>query len=328
MKLLILGGTVFLSKEIGRQAIERGHEVTVAARGESGEPPPGAQFIRIDRTDPSTLEPLRGREFDAVVDVARIPAHVAETLEVLGDNVGHYTLVSSISVYADHSEPGKSAQTAETLEPIEADFAEPPGDAQTYGRSKVTVENLVRDKYGDRAFIPRPGLIIGPHDDADRFGYWPWRIAQGGEILAPSADALVQWIDVRDLASWIIGAAERKYKGTYDAICEPIAWSDFLSQIAKAVGTDPEFVYTNSEFLLEQGVNPWAGEESLGMWVPDSMAGMTGYDGKPARDAALHIRPLSETVAGWQETNTEADLQAKLSPEKESAVIAAWKART
>ena len=324
MNVLILGGTIYVSKEIARQAKERGHQVTVACRGESGEPPPGVDMIRIDRSNPSSIEALRGKEFDAVVDVASVPFFVKAVLAVLGE-VGHYTYVSSVSAYKDPSIAGVSAATGEVFEPVSEDSPdEATGDPELYGRNKVTCENLVRDQFGDRAFIPRPGLIVGPNDTADRFGYWPWRVSQGGQVLAPPKDKKLQWVDVRDLSQWIVTALETGLSGTYDAICQPITWGEFLPKVSEAVGTRAEFVYTTDEFLLDNDVKPFVGDDSLGFWVPSSHEGLLAHDATDALAAGLTIRPLADTIAGWQETNTEADLIAKLSLETEQEVLEAW----
>ncbi|WP_035735988.1 NAD-dependent epimerase/dehydratase family protein [Glycomyces arizonensis] len=324
-RVLVLGGTVYLSKEIAAQAVARGHDVTVAARGESGEPPEGVEFVRIDRGDDEGVEPLRGRSFDAVVDVARIPAQVRRVLDVLGDSAGHWTFVSSISVYADHSRTD-----SEVLEPTDADNEDP--DIELYGRNKVACEDLVRERLGGKAFIPRPGLIVGAGDNVDRLGYWPLRIAEGGEVLAPGRpERLVQWIDVEDLASWILDAAERGTSGTYNAIGEPIGMGSFLDGIADALigigaAERPDFTWVPQEFLLEHGVMPWAGPESLGFWLPEpDYDGMIAHDPGPAVGAGLAPSPLGTTVERWWRANAAAPrLQAGLSREKEGAVLGAW----
>lgn len=325
-RVLVLGGTVYLSKAIARQAVARGHEVTVAARGESGDPPDGVEFVRVDRGSAAGLAPLRGRTFDAAVDVARLPAQVGRVLDVLGDAVGHWTFVSSISAYADHSRTGSAV-----LEPTGPDSEDP--DMALYGASKVACERLFRERLGDRAFIPRPGLIIGAGDNVDRFGCWPLRIAEGGEVLAPGRpERLVQWIDVADLASWVLDAAERGTGGTYDAIGAPIGMGPFLDWVADAlVGLGaaagrPEFTWVPQDFLLEHGVTPWAGPDSLGFWLPEpDYDGMIARDPGPAVEAGLALSPLAATVERWWRANAEApELNAGLSREKEGAVLGAW----
>lgn len=325
-RILVLGGTVYLSKTIANQAALRGHDVTVASRGESGDPPKDVEFVRVDRSSAEGVEPLRGRSFDAVVDVARIPGQVKRVLDVLADEVGHWTFVSSISVYADHSSPD-----SEVHEPVADDSDD--GAMELYGPNKVTCENLVRDRLGDKAFIPRPGLIVGAGDNVDRLGYWPLRIAEGGEVLAPGRpDRPVQWIDVEDFASWILDAAETGLTGTFDAIGEPVPMSALLDGIAAAliaqgvIAEAPSFTWVPQDFLTEHGVNPWAGPDSLGFWLPEpDYDDMLTRDAGPAVAAGLEPAALSETVGRWWAANREApQLVAGLSREKEGALLGAW----
>lgn len=328
--MLVLGGTVYLSKEIARQAAGRGHDVTVAARGESGEPPEDVRFVRVDRSSAEGVEPLRGRSFDAVIDVSRIPAQVKRVLDVLGDGVGHWTFVSSISVYADLSSTGH-----ELLEPTDPDSDD--ADAELYGRNKVACEHLVRERMGDKAFIPRPGLIVGAHDVADRLGYWLLRIAEGGEVLAPGGpERPVQWIDVEDYAAWLLDGAgldgDAALTGTLDAIGPPVGMGAFLDGIAEAlldmgvIAERPTLTWVPQEFLAAQGVNPWAGPDSLGMWVPSpDYDGFQSRPSGPAVEAGLRLSPLGDTIKRWWRAKAEVPkLDSGLSREKEGAVLGAW----
>ncbi|BCJ63997.1 NAD-dependent epimerase/dehydratase family protein [Polymorphospora rubra] len=208
MRLLILGGTVFLGRAIARYALDAGHDVTAAARGVTGAPVDGVRFVRVDRDDPAGLSNLDG-DFDAVVDVTRRPSHARHAVATLADRVGHWSFVSTCSVYADDSTPGQRAATAPLVAPAPAEVDDPSGDnMEWYGPCKVTCESVVRDGVGaDRAFICRAGLIIGPEDISDRFPYWVRRLAAGGEVLAPGApDEPVQFVDVADLAAWLVRA--------------------------------------------------------------------------------------------------------------------------
>ncbi|WP_030157835.1 NAD-dependent epimerase/dehydratase family protein [Glycomyces sp. NRRL B-16210] len=325
-RVLVLGGTVYLSRALARLAVERGHDVTVAARGASGEPPEDVEFVRIDRDTPEGVEALRGREFDAVFDVARIPAHVGPVLDLLADRVGHWSFVSTISVYARHDVVAPDLE-----EPTAADSAD--RAVERYGASKVACENLVRERLGAKAFITRPGLIVGAGDGNDRLGYWPLRLAEGGEVLAPGEpDRPVQWIDVEDYAAWLLDAAEAGLTGTLDAIGEPIGMGAFLYGIAEAlleagiIGEPPLLTWLPQDFLAEQGVNPWAGPDSLGMWLPSpEYDGHQGRSAGPAVAAGLRLSPLGDTVKRWWRANAEAPrLKAGLSREKEGAVLGAW----
>src|SRR5690349_4964986 len=216
MRLLILGGTQFLGRAIAAHACASGHDVTCAARGIAGAAPPGARFIRIDRDDPEGLAPLAGEAFDAVVDVSRHPGPVRRAVEALKPRAGHWTFVSTVSVYADNGTPGQRADTAPLRAPTAPDVEH--CTDETYGAAKVACEQAV----GANAFICRAGLIAGPEDPTGRFTYWPVRLARGGEVLvAASPDDAVQLIDVRDLARWIVLAAETGLTGTFDAIGPP-----------------------------------------------------------------------------------------------------------
>jgi 2'-hydroxyisoflavone reductase len=328
MKLLILGGTVFLSKTVAVTALTRGHHVTVATRGTSGKPPAGARFVKIDRNDPAGLAGLAGERFDAVVDVARVPGQIAPAIDMWGDQAGHWTFVSTVSVYARHDRPGQTVQTGELLEPSPPDSFD--SDMQRYGHNKVACENQVRDRLAGKAFIVRAGLIVGSGDPNDRFGYWPNRIAAGGEILAPGTPQdNVQWIDVRDLAEWIVTAAETRLTGTYDATCPPIPRGEFLARIAEAVNPQARFSWIPQDILAEHAVQPWSGPESLGLWVPlPEYAGHLSRDPSASVTAGMTIRPLADTARDWlASAPEEPQLGAWLSREKEADILAAWHAR-
>jgi hypothetical protein len=271
------------------------------------------------------MKALSGELFDAVIDVARLPGHIGPALDALADRAGHWTFVSTCSVYSDHATPGQQAATASLLDPAPPDGLD--GDMEQYGANKVACENLVRKRLPDRSFIVRPGLIVGPGDPNDRFGYWPLRIAAGGEVLAPGwPDDLVQYIDVRDLAAWALRAADTGTTGTHDGICPPITRSRFLAEIAEALDADADFTWVPQEFLQEHGVNPWAGEDSLGLWLPlPEYGGFLSRDPSSALAAGLRIRPLSDTARYWYAHRSEpVALLADLSREKEAAVLAHW----
>jgi nucleoside-diphosphate-sugar epimerase len=325
MRILVLGGTVYLSKAIAALARDRGHDVTAAARGASGSPPDGVRFVLIDRAAAGGMNALSGEAFDAVVDVARLAGHIGPALDTLAERAGHWTFVSTCSVYADHETPGQRAATAALLDPAPPDSLD--DDMERYGANKVACENLVRDRLPDRSFIVRPGLVVGPGDPNDRFGYWPLRIVDGGDVLAPGQpNDFVQYIDVRDLAEWILDAAEAGMAGTHDAICPPITRSQFLTEIAEALGADAEFTWVPQEFLEQNEVNSWAGEESLGLWLPlPEYGGFLSRDPASALATGLRIRPMGDTALHWYANRLEPPaLLANLSREKEAAVLAAW----
>lgn len=329
MRVLVLGGTVFVSRAVAAEGVRRGHEVVCGARGTSGPVPDGAKLVTIDRNTPGGLDPLAGERFDEVVDVATISyPWVARALDALASNTEHWTFVSTVSVYADMRTLGQTPD-APVLAPREehVELGGQLDDPDLYGAIKVASENAVRSRLGDRAFIPRPGLITGPGDGSDRFGYWPARMARGGRVLVPDApDLLTQIIDVRDFASWILDAAEQRLAGTYDAICEPMPLPEMLAGIASAVGTDVELVPASPEALEAAKVGSWAGPRSLPLWLPESHFGMGAHDPTASLAAGLRIRPLPDMVAGALEQERLLGLdrprKAGLTPEEEAEILA------
>lgn len=173
---------------------------------------------------------------------------------------------------------------------------------QLYGAIKVACEDAVREMIDDRAFVVRPGLISGPGDELDMFGYWPGRFARGGRVLVPEApNQPIQYIDVRDLATWIVDAAEQNLVGTFDGIGPDQPLTELLGATARAVKTDVELVPATAEQLTEAKVNPWAGPRSLPLWLPSAMYGFTSHDAKPSLDSGLRIRPLTDTITATLE---------------------------
>ncbi|HEY0640719.1 MAG TPA: NAD-dependent epimerase/dehydratase family protein [Pseudonocardiaceae bacterium] len=312
MRLLVLGGTVFVSKAVATAALRRGHTVVCAARGTSGAVPEGAELVRVDRTEgTAALAPLSGEHFDAVVDVATMdPPWVRDALEVVGPTARHWTFVSSMSVYADHGTPGQDAATAGVLPEVHERPAEVTPDA--YGGAKVASENLVSSLFGGPAFLVRPGLIVGGGDVSDRHGYWPARFARaGGPVLVPEpVDDDVQFVDVRDLADWILLAAEERLAGTFDAVCGPTPRSEVLARTAAAVGApDPDLVSASPEFLAEHTVSPWSGPRSLPLWAPGpEYAGFMRHDVSASLAAGLRIRPFEESATDALVTERELGL--------------------
>ncbi len=248
MRLLVLGGSVFLSKAVAQEAVRRGHEVTCACRGTSGSVPEGVRHVTWDRDLPVPAELWAG--FDAVVDVARHPSRVRAAVAAFPE--AHWVFVSSISVYSDEATPGGRPDTLPLHQPIFTD-EDPMSGADVYGAMKVGCEQAVQQA-ASSATVVRPGLIVGPGDPSGRYTYWPWRLSEAGErVLAPgSPDDLVQIIDVRDLASWLVRCAEGRHQGVYDAIGPATRLADVLTATAAGVGCSPELVWVDQEFLLER----------------------------------------------------------------------------
>jgi nucleoside-diphosphate-sugar epimerase len=322
VRILVLGGTLFLSRAVAADAVARGHDVTCAARGESGSVPDGARLVRLDRAAPdwSVLE----GSFDAVVDVARTPSWVRTALDALAERVPHWTFVSSISVYADLATPGGCPDKLPLLEPILDDVEQ--DTAEKYGASKVGCEQLVQER-AERAFLVRPGLIVGPGDPTGRFSYWPGRLAAGGEVLAPEhPDVPTQVIDVRDLAAWIVTGVEDGLTGAYDATSRVRSLGDVLGEIVAGVGGGAELTWVPADFLTEHDVRPWAGPRSLPLWLPEDSRGLVTHDVAAAFAAGLTTRPVAETARDtldWLRANPGAT-RTGLTADEEREVLAAW----
>jgi nucleoside-diphosphate-sugar epimerase len=296
MRILVLGGTAFLSREIAARAVGRGHEVVCAARGRSGKVPDGARLVAWDRAEEPPAE-LAAPGPDAVVDVARIPSHVRRAVRAFPD--AHWTFVSTCNVYADEGAPGGTAESA--LKPPIHDDLDPASSSEAYGGMKVACEGAVRE--GARAaFVVRPGLIVGPGDPSGRFAYWPAHVAaaaeDGGPLLVPGdPDDPVQLIDVRDLADWILDAVEGGATGTYDGLGAAMTREMFLDALLTGVGATPQVRWVATKRLLEAGVAEWAGPGSVPVWVGDpDWQGFMARDVSASLAAGLRTRPLSATA--------------------------------
>jgi nucleoside-diphosphate-sugar epimerase len=322
MRILVLGGTKLLGHAVATEAVARGHDVVCAARGESGPVPDGTTLLKIDRD--VSHEALEGERFDDVVDMATISYPWVEgALAALASNAGHWTFVSTINVYSDVA-TFNQAPGAPLLEPRQQPSTGE--DPDEYGAIKVASENAVRDAMGDKAFVVRPGLITGGRDSSDRFGYWPGRFAQGGRVLVPHRpEQPAQYIDVEDLARWIVDAGEQRIAGTYDGIGPHTGLNDLLSGIAAAVGTEVEFVSATPAQLTEAEVTPWGGPRSLPLWAPDTHTGFLAHDPSPSIDAGLRLRSLDEAVASAlareQELGLDRERRAGLSLAEEKAAL-------
>ncbi len=293
MKLLMLGGSIFLGKHIVEYALARGHEITLFNRGEhSPDLFPEAEKLRGDRN--GDLAALQGRQWDAALDTSGyIPRAVQASTRVLKDAVKHYTFISSISTYADFSTPGlnEDAPVAklddETVEVV---------TNETYGALKALCEQAAAANMPGRVLMVRPGLIVGPDDPTDRFTYWPCRVARGGEMLAPGEpDDPTQFIDVRDLAGWIVRMVEAKKIGTYNATGPDylLSMGQFLDECKAVTASDVRFTWTGEAFardLMEKEL------VNFQPWVPSEYAGMRSANCQKAYAQSLTFRPLAETI--------------------------------
>ena len=335
MKILVLGGTGWVSSHVARIALEAGHAVTCLTR--SAGVPNGARSVRADRDDANAYDAVAGEHWDAVIDVAREPGHVRRATAALADTAKRYIFVSTISVYADHAAPGAD-EAAERVPALDADAME---SLAEYGSAKVAAENAVLDAFGpERSVIARPGLIGGPGDSTGRTTYWPWRFAHpvdATHIVVPDAlDLTCAVIDARDLAAWLVHCASADVSGTFNVLGEQLTLAEHLS-VAREVGVaeggagvdEPRILPMPESFLEEQGVNPWAGEKSLPLWIPGTdMSAMSRRSVAAAHAAGLRLRPLADTLRDgmWWRGNNGGG--AGLGDVDERAVIDAWHART
>ncbi len=256
MQILVLGGTKFAGRAIVEAALGRGDAVTLFNRGKTNPGLyPGVETVIGDRTE--DLSPLDGREFDAVIDVACYDPAVARlSAEAFRDRAGRYVFVSSVSVYASQATTESQLEDAPLAE-LKPDLPDYPDN---YGANKALSEAVVREVYGDRALIGRPGLITGPHDPTDRFPYWPRRIAAGGRVLAPGdAGDLTQVIDVRDLAAFLLDACHRDRGGVYNLTGAPRPFGILLDLCRTATYSDAELTWIPTPTLIDAGVDPGGG---------------------------------------------------------------------
>ena len=313
MRILVLGGTKFLGRAFVEAALERGHDLTLFNRGETNADLfPEVEKVRGDRS--GDLSVLAGRVFDAVFDPSGyVPAVVRTSAELLRDS-GQYVFVSSVSVYADFSvAPNEESSVAELGDASPDELAE---DYSNYGALKGLCEQTVWQVFREHSLCVRPGLIVGPHDPTGRFTYWAQRLERGGETLAPGPpERRVQFIDVRDLAAWLVRCVERRVTGVFNATSDGTPWRELLA------GADVTWV--TDEFLEEHEVGEWM---ELPLWLSGpAWAGMHQTDVGRAVAHGLRFRPLAETIAGA--AGAPAVAGVGLTSEREAELLAAWHAR-
>lgn len=310
-RILILGGTKFLGRGVVDAALAGGHAVTLFNRGRTNpDLYPEVEKIRGDRT--VSLAALSGRSWDAVIDVAAYEPEVARrAAEALAKSVGRYVFVSTVSVYSGHERPGDQSEEAPLL-----DLATASDDVgEQYGAKKVACERAVQEVFGGRATIARPGLIVGPHDPTDRFGYWPRRLARGGRVLAPGSPSdKVQFIDVRDLGQWLVHAAVDDVAGVFNLVAPSMGFGELI-EACRVPAVPSEVVWIDSEILIGEGVEQWMG---LPLWIAEP--GWEAANDVPCdkvQAAGLSIRPVGETVEGAREDNPPGPHTLTLERERE-----------
>jgi 2'-hydroxyisoflavone reductase len=323
MKVLILGGTRFLGPALVESLTARGHNVTLANRGLSDpDGIAGIEQLVLDRADGHAG--LEGRRWDAAIDTSgMLPGIVADAAGRLAPYVGRYCFISSISVYQEASSPiDESSPTVDIPDPL-PEVVTP----ETYGALKLLCERAVWSAFGARAFVVRPGLVVGPRDRSDRFTYWVRRIADGGTVLAPGRpDRNVQFIDVRDLAEWLVHGLENELSGTYNATgpAEALTMGALLDTCARVAGIAPHLVWLSDAQIEAAGLGAWI---ELPLWIPEKDdAVIRAVDFRRALAAGLRFRPLAETVGdtlGWDRSRPrDVTLNAGLDREREAAALA------
>lgn len=341
LNILILGGTGFTGPHQVRYALARGHRLTLLNRGRREvDWPAEVEELSADRNEPGAVAAaLGGRSWDVCIDnPTTLPFWVRDAGQALQGKVKQYVFISTISTYADNSRPGMDENSAlaqyegedalaETMETYRA------SQGRLYGPLKVASEKEAEKWFPGMVTVIRPGLIVGPGDQSDRFTYWPVRIDRGGEVLAPgTGEDPTQIIDARDLAEWTIRMVEEGHTGTYNATGHTRRMAEMLYGIKGSTRSDASFTWVPQEFLAEHEVRGWS---DMPVWVPnrEDNGGWSRVSIQRALDRGLTFRPLSvttqDTLAWWATLPEErrASMVSGIKPEREAEVLAAWKAR-
>jgi 2'-hydroxyisoflavone reductase len=329
MKLLIIGGTRFVGRHLVEYALARGHTLTLFNRGQSN-PDLFPQVEQLHGDRAADLSLLKDRSWDAVIDTCGyLPRVVRLSAQALVGHTDRYVFISTVSVYAEDNPRGMDEDSP--LASLKDDSVEEI-TGETYGGLKVLCEKAVEQAYPDRALIIRPGLIVGPHDPTDRFTYWPWRIAHGGEVLAPgNPDQPQQIIDARDLTQWIVSLVEAKRTGLFNAVGPDYALTTkrmleaCVAVCVAARHPQARLTWVSEAFLLEHKVEPWS---EMPVWVEEKDCAFDTCRNARAIAAGLKFRPIEETIRdtlAWAKTRpADHAWRAGMKPEREAELLRAW----
>lgn len=302
----MLGGTHHVGRAVVEAGLARGWSVTTLTRGVSGPSTPGAEALHADRTDPATLSAALGRRsWDAVVDTwSGAPQAVRDTAALLVNRVGHYGYVSSRSVYRWPIPAGLD----ERGPVVDGDPTSP--DDRDYAAAKRGGELAVLDAFGENALLARAGLILGPYEQVGRLPWWLRRLERGGRVLAPGPmDRPLQFVDGRDLAEWMLSAAEKRLGGVFNTVSPPghATMGELLDACRAVTGADAQLVWTPPQTIAQTGIAPWT---ELPIWVPPDgdLAGLHAGDVSAAFRHGLFCRRVADTVADtWTWLKAEGD---------------------
>ena len=324
MRLLVLGGTHHVGRAVVETALGRGDDVTTLTRGVSGPSASGAIALHADRTDPAMLRAALGTaEWDAVIDTwSGAPAVVRDSAGLLADRAGHYGYVSSRSVYSWPPPPGQD-ESGPVVDGDPADTGQ-----EDYAAAKRGGELAAVEAFGDRALLARAGLIIGPYEIVGRMPWWLGRIDRGGDVLAPGPpDRPLQLIDCRDLAAWMLSAADRGLGGAFNTVSKSghATMASLLDAAISATGSNARLVWVSPEVIESAGIEAWT---ELPIWLPPTgeAAGLHDGDVSAAYAAGLTCRPIEETIADtWRWLQAEGYPEARpgtgLDPDSERRVL-------
>lgn len=318
MRLLLIGGTEFVGRNIVEQALPAGHEVTVFHRGRS-EPVELAPVEHVHGDRDGDLGALAGRTWDAVVDVCGyVPRIVRASAETLAGAVGRYCFISTESVYAEPHAPvvTEDAPLATTEDPAAEEVTD-----ENYGGLKVLCEQEVQDVYGERSLLVRPGYVVGPHDTTDRFTSWVRRASRGGRMLAPGEpEGTLQFVDARDLGAFVVRLLELEATGAFNGDGVPISTGEFLRTCVDVAGSGTEVVWVPTAAVLERDL-----AELFPVWEA-GLSGSVVMEAAKARAAGLRNRPVEETVRATLEWDRARGLpepmRAGPTPEREAELLA------